>query len=455
MTGRDLPHLRTPIPGPVSRRLARRLRRYESRNVTYVDTRWPIFWARARGANVEDVDGNRFIDMTSAFAVMGVGHGNRRVVEALRTQSQKLLHGMGDVHPHELKVRLAEKLSRLTFARWERGGTGKVIFTNSGFEAVEAALKTAAIATGKPGVVAFQGAYHGLGYGALDATWRRDFRAPFEKQLGQFTVHLPFGQVPKRPPNREIGAVLVEPIQGRAGVIIPPDDFLPGLRRFCDRHGLVLILDEIYTGFGRTGKWFACEHWGTVPDLICVGKGMTGGFPISACIGRSSVMDTWPESTGEAIHTSTFLGNPLGCAMALAAIQEIEERGWIDQCERLGEWLRSRLSTLDSRLLVRGKGLMIGVELPTAQTCGELVRSLLRRGIIVLGGGDRHNVLTLSPPFVITEWQLDFFLKQFEVWWQHEVARDAGVVDQDSPGTRDPVVCPTVAARDREGVQCR
>lgn len=417
MTGRDLPRLRTAVPGPNSRRLARALRQVESRNVTYVDRRWPIFWARAKGANVEDVDGNRYLDMTAAFAVMGVGHTNPRVVAALRRQSGKLLHGMGDVHPHELKIRLARKLVALSFDRWEKldvGGaatprpslSAKVLFTNSGFEAIEAAIKTAALATGKPGILAFRDAYHGLGYGALDATWRRDFRKPFEKQLGHFTVHIPFGKVPTRLPRRDIGAVLVEPIQGRGGVIVPPDDFLPGLRAFCDRHGLLLIFDEIMTGFGRTGKWFACEHWNVVPDLICVGKGMTGGFPISACIGRARVMDAWPESKGEAIHTSTFLGHPLGCAMSLAAIKEIEARDLVHRAAVLGAYLRSASK-------VRGKGLLLGVEFKTARQCSDCVQFLLRRGIIALGGGTKHNVLTLSPPFVITDRQSEFFMKVF------------------------------------------
>jgi len=413
MTGRDLPRLVTRVPGPLSRRFARKLRAVECHNTTYVDRRWPILWAKALGSNVQDVDGNTFLDMTAAFAVMGVGHGNRRVVNALRTQSACLLHGMGDVHPHARKVRLAERLVALTFGRWRAGSrrsSGKVIFTNSGFEAVEAAIKTAVIHTGRPGVIAFKGAYHGLGYGALDATSRRDFRAPFERQLGHFTVHLPFGRVPSRLPRRDIGAVLVEPILGRGGIVVPPDEFLPGLRRFCDQHDLVLIADEIFTGFGRTGKWFACEHWRVVPDLICVGKGMTGGFPISACVGRSEVMDSWPESTGEAIHTSTFLGNPLGCAMALAAIQEIQTRGMVAASARLGAFLLDRLR--EPRFSVRGKGLMIGVEFPTAAECARVLRSLLQRGVIVLGGGDRHNVLTLTPPFVITERQLEFFVHQ-------------------------------------------
>lgn len=419
MTGRDLPRVRTAIPGPNSRRLARELRAVESRNVTHVDRHWPIFWARAKGANVEDVDGNIFLDLTGAFAVMGVGHANPRVVSALRTQSGKLLHGMGDVHPHELKVRLCERLVERTFTRWcsratvkrENSHPARAILTNSGFEAVEAALKTAMLHTGRRGVIAFEGAYHGLGYGALDTTWRRDFREPFERQLGRFTVHLPFGRVPGKLPWRDIGAVLVEPIQGRAGVIVPPDDFLPGLRRFCDRHGLLLILDEVFTGFGRTGKWFACEHWDVAPDLVCVGKGMTGGFPISACIGRREVMDSWPESTGEAIHTSTFLGNPLGCAMALAAIEEIQSRDLVERSAAMGRLLRQRIYSLPSpvsRLPLRGRGLMNGIEYPSARQCVRAVHSLLQRGILALGGGARHNVLTLTPPFTITEHQLTF-----------------------------------------------
>jgi 4-aminobutyrate aminotransferase-like enzyme len=375
-----------------------------------VDDRWPIFWKRALGSNVEDVDGNVYLDMTAAFAVMGVGHTNPRVVAALRKQAGKLLHGMGDVHPHELKVRLAQRLVQLTFGRWKH--RGKALFTNSGFEAVEAALKTAAIHTGRRGVIAFQGGYHGLGYGALDATSRSDFRKPFQKQLGHFTVHLPYGRVPARLPGRDIGAVLVEPIQGRAGVIIPPGEFLPALRAFCDKHGLLLILDEIFTGFGRTGRWFACEHASVVPDLICVGKGMTGGFPISACIGKSSVMDSWPRSTGEAIHTSTFLGNPLGCAMALAAIGEIEDRDLVVRSDQMGRSLLARLSILHPRLCVRGRGLLIGIELSSASECWRVVQALLGRGVIVLGGGTDHNVLTLTPPLVVTQRQLDYFMAQ-------------------------------------------
>ena len=442
-----LPRLKTPIPGPKSRALARPLRRYESRNITYVsrnwprsDRGWPIFWKRAADANVWDVDGNRYIDLTAAFGVASVGHSNPRVVAAIQAQAQQLMHAMGDVHPNELKVRLARELVGLTFGRWKKNG-GRVIFANSGAEAVEAALKTAAIHTKRPGVIAFTGAYHGLTYGALDTTWRADFRTPFTRQLGHFTAHVPFGTVPLvgrfvaysapkafgatkarrarrgrlgQPslphPIDHYGAVIVEPIQGRGGIVVPPDDFLQELRRFCDRHGLVLIFDEVYTGFCRTGRWFACEHWNVVPDIICVGKAMAGGFPIAACIGRAKVMDSWPESQGEAIHTSTFLGNPLGCAAALAAIAEMKRLQLANRANELSSYLTQALRHLDTSQssAIRGKGLMLGLEVDNAP---RLCNRLLQRGIIAIPEGDRNEVLGLTPPLMITKLQLDYCLE--------------------------------------------
>jgi 4-aminobutyrate aminotransferase/(S)-3-amino-2-methylpropionate transaminase len=391
MSGDALPRLKTSIPGPKSRALARQLRRYESRNITYVSNRWPVFWQRAAGANVWDVDGNRYIDLTAAFGVASVGHTNPRVVSAIQKQSRQLLHAMGDVHPNELKLHLARELCELTFK-----GPARVVFGNSGAEAVEIALKTAAVHTKRPGVIAFTGAYHGLTYGALDVTSREDFRAPFSRQLGHFTKHIPFGTLPRS--IASCGAVIVEPIQGRGGIVVPPDDFLPALRRYCDRHGVVLIFEEIYTGFCRTGRWFAYEHWNVVPDLICVGKGMTGGFPMSACIGRAPVMDSWPESKGEAIHTSTFLGNPLGCAAALAAIGEMKRLKLDVRSRQLGDYLCSRLK-------LRGKGLMLGLEVDNAP---RLCERLLRAGILALPEGD---VLGITPPLTITRRQLDYAIE--------------------------------------------
>ena len=416
------------------------LRRYESRNVTFIeaDGSWPIVWERARGAHVWDAEGRRYLDLTAAFGVAAAGHANPRVVQAGTRQMTKLLHAMGDVHPHALKARLASALSGLTFERWTRpraqGGTGeregsmrgKTIFCNSGFEAVEAALKTAKLATGKAGVIAFVGAYHGLGYGALNATHREHFRSHFSGQLGEFGRWAPFPAGPEELPavgeaierlfrGRPMGAVLVEPIQVRGGVNIPPPEFLPLLRRLCDEHSALLILDEIYTGFGRTGKWFACEHSGTVPDLICLGKALTGGFPLSACVGKGAVMDAaWPPSTGEAIHTSTFLGHPVGCAMALAQLEEIRTRRLVQRSASLGRVLLSLLSNMAARssalqLSARGLGLLAGLEVRatdgspgTTATLG-VVKTMLHSGFILLPEGEHANVLSFTPPLTISE----------------------------------------------------
>jgi 4-aminobutyrate aminotransferase-like enzyme len=313
---------------------------------------------------------------------------------------------------------------------------GKTIFCNSGFEAVEAALKTAMLATGRPGVLAFTGAYHGLGYGALNATHREHFRSPFRAQLREFARFAPFPTAPPQLDQVEselrrqfqrgkFGAILVEPIQVRGGVNIPPPGFLPLLRRLCDQHQALLILDEIYTGFGRTGKWFACEYTGTVPDLICLGKALTGGFPLSACVGRAELMDAaWPASVGEAIHTSTFLGHPVGCAMALAQLEEIAQRDLVRRSAQLGGFLVSSLDALAGsrssahsksatlKFSVRGAGLLVALELrhldqsPATETCLKIIKAMLHRGFILLPEGEHSNVISFTPPLTITKAQL-------------------------------------------------
>jgi 4-aminobutyrate aminotransferase-like enzyme len=416
------------------------LRDYESRNIVFIepDGSWPIVWERAGGVHVWDADGKKYLDLTAAFGVAAAGHGNPQVVKAGQKQMARLLHAMGDVHPHARKAELARELSRITFERWTKSPdpgrptpdpvSGKVIFGSSGFEAVESAFKTAMLATGKRGVIAFEGAYHGLGYGALNATHRNFFRNPFHFQLREFANFVPF---PTKPTDlaavewsirhffrREwIGAILVEPVQARGGINIPPKEFLPLLRKLCDEHGALLILDEIYTGLGRTGKWFACEHAGVVPDLICLGKALTGGFPLSACIGRADLMDTaWPASRGEAIHTSTFLGHPVGCAMALAQIQEIEKLGLPERSAKLGEFLlgelQSKISNPKFQIAVRGLGLMAGVELhlsdgrPATDAAMQAIKTMLQRGFILLPEGEYGNVISFTPPLTITKAQL-------------------------------------------------
>jgi len=436
------------------------LRDYESRNVLFAapDGSWPIVWERAKGVHVWDSKGKKYLDLTAAFGVAAAGHANSRVVRAGQRQMAKLLHAMGDVHPHALKAQLARELSRITFERWQRK-TGKVIFSNSGFEAVEAALKTAMLATAKRGILAFEGAYHGLGYGALNATHRKHFREPFRSQLREFGHFVPFpvGQASRLSQNgkevrnrrdacptmevvearvrsllrrEQIGAMLVEPIQGRGGINVPPPEFLPLLRRLCDEYGMLLILDEVYTGFGRTGKWFACEHGGVVPDIICLGKALTGGFPLSACVGRAEVMDAaWPESRGEAIHTSTFLGHPVGCAMALAQIAEIQRYQLCQRSAKLGsrllKLLQSEISHRTFQIAARGSGLMIGLELrqpdgtPATELAWQIIKEMLQRGFILLPEGEHGSVISFTPPLTISEEQLRATVRELQKILNH------------------------------------
>jgi 4-aminobutyrate aminotransferase-like enzyme len=411
------------------------LRCHESRNVTFLDPdgTWPIVWDRAEGVHVWDAEGKQYLDLTGAFGVAAAGHANPAVVAAGQQQMAKLLHAMGDVHPHALKAQLAQKLSAMTFERWSSGTRNtqhaKTIFCNSGFEAVEAALKTAMLTAGKYGVIAFKDAYHGLGYGTLNATHREHFRGPFGLQLKQFGNWVDFPTKASDLPVVElqirrffargwVGAILVEPVQARGGINVPPPGFLPLLRKLCDEHKALLVLDEIYTGFGRTGKWFACEHSNVVPDLICLGKALTGGFPLSACVGRADVMDAaWPASEGEAIHTSTFLGHPVGCAMALAQIAEIERLQLLERSATLGAALLAQLQNLQPatrnlQLAARGIGLMAGLELrrpdnsPAAAESIAAIKRLLQRGYVFLPEGEHANIISFTPPLTITEAQL-------------------------------------------------
>jgi 4-aminobutyrate aminotransferase-like enzyme len=434
-----LPELVTAIPGPRSRELAARLHAAESQNVTYLADDFPVFWDRAGGTNVWDVDGNRFLDLTSAFAVCGLGHCDPQVVSAARDQAGRLLHAMGDVHPTALKVEVCEALSRLTFERWGLG-RGKSILGSAGFEAVEAALKTAFLATGKPAVVTFEGAYHGLGYGALMVGGPPRFRTPFAAQLGGRATVVPFpacacdaawntgsdtrvacrcggtalaeslARVEAELARGETGAVLIEPVLGRGGQVVPAGALLPALRTLCDRHGAVLVFDEIYTGFNRTGRLFACEHFDTYPDLVCTGKALASGFPLSACTGRADLMDqAWPPSSGEALHTSTFLGNPLGCRMALASLSQHENPALAEGVQRNGLHFKHLLESVapPRRSRVRGLGLMLGLAIyddhgrPDGRLAASAISRALADGLILLNDGPEGHVLALSPPFAI------------------------------------------------------
>jgi 4-aminobutyrate aminotransferase-like enzyme len=411
--GTRSPALRTEIPGPRSRALAERLARVESRNVTSLDP-VPIFWARAVGANLWDVDDNRFVDLTAAFGVANVGHAHPEVVAAITRQAGSLLHGMGDVHPPEVKVELLEQLVAL-YPRATADSepvAARALLSSSGSDAVETALKTALLATGRAGILAFEGAYHGLSIGALDCTWRADFRDPFRARIAGSTRFARYGDLEdvRRIADESgdgIGAVLVEPVQGRGGERVPPKGFLAGLRRICDARGWLLIADEIYTGFGRTGRTFACQHEGVVPDLLCVGKGLASGMPISACLGRREVFDAWPRSSGEALHTQTFLGHPASCAAALASLEIMQRDHLPERSRRLGERalesLGKGLERCEVVSDVRGLGLMIGIECTTQEIALDTTHRLLEAGYVVLPSGDDGRVISLTPPLTIGE----------------------------------------------------
>jgi 4-aminobutyrate aminotransferase-like enzyme len=417
MSDAELERLTAPIPGPNTAARIPALRRHESRNVSYLAPDFPILWESASGATVVDVDGNRYLDFTAAFGVANAGHANRRVVAAVADQAARLMHAMGDVHPAALRPRLLERLSAI----FPQTPT-KAFLTTTGSEAVEAALKTAMLATGRTRFAGFRGAYHGLSLGTLPICGIDKFRAPFTAALGQSAVLLDYPSAAahvdassatdavraRLAVERDLAAIVVEPIQGRAGCIVPPDGYIRALRALCDELGILLIADEIYTGFGRTGRWFAVEHDGVVPDILCIGKAMGSGFPISAIVGRADVMDAWPASTGEALHTSTYLGHPIGCAAALATFEELARRQLPARAAALEPLVRSRLEALPSRCIVdvRGRGLLWGIELARAETAGKIVRDALRAGLILLQSGVAGNVIAISPPLIVSERQL-------------------------------------------------
>ncbi len=441
--GELLPKIVVPPPGPRSRACAADLAEYESPAIsTLSNGDRPIFWSAAAGANVIDADGNLYIDTTSAFGVTSVGHRNPRVVAAAEAQMHRLVHGMGDFLPPVARLDLARAL-REVLPR----GLDRVLFGLSGADAIELALKCAAVYTGRPGVIAFEGGFHGQTYGALAVTSRVSFSNRFRAQLGSHVARAPYPYPYRRPVgisedddgerclagvraaaaaiaagNLPPGCVIVEPFQGREGDIIPPPSFLPGLRALCDELGLLLIADEIYTGFGRTGRFWACEQTGVLPDLLCAGKALGGGFPISIVAGRADVMDAWRPNTPEAPHSSTFLGQPVACAAALAVLAELRESELVGRSFTAGNALRDGLreaTKTNPRVgEVRGEGMMIGIELvrdrssrePYPEVIPAVLQAGLEAGLILLPAGMFGNVISLAPAFVTTDRQLQYLI---------------------------------------------
>lgn len=416
-------------PGPRSRALANDLAELESpafedrrqeRAKASGEDQSPVVYARAWGSNVEDVDGNVYVDLVAGFGALLLGHGDARVEAAVRKQSQAITLALGDVYATEPKIELLRRLATL----FPEAGA-RVMLGSSGADAITAALKTAVLATGKSGVVAFEGAYHGLTHGPLAVCGLNPrFREPFVGQTGNFARFAPYPATEADLPRTlaavdaafatgTIGAVVVEPILGRGGCVVPPASFLPELRRITRAAGALLVVDEIWTGFGRSGATFATPD-GVIPDVICVAKGLGGGYPISACIGSARAMDAWGAHGGGAIHTATHFGWPVACAAALATLDAIAHDRIAERAREVGDRFRANLAAATrgtSIRDVRGRGLMIGLEVDGgAGAALALGRRLLAEGWLVLTGGTAGDVLTLTPALTIDEGLLDAFV---------------------------------------------
>jgi 4-aminobutyrate aminotransferase len=377
---------------------------------------YPLVVRRARGAMIEDMDGNRFLDFTAGIAVTNVGHSHPRVVAAIRRQSGRLIHMSGTDFYYAPQVRLAERLAALAPGPEPK----RVFFTNSGAEAIEAALKLARRHTGRNRVMAFINAFHGRTYGAMSLSGSKPMQRRGFSPLVPDIHHVRYGDLESVNalfrticPPEELAAIFVEPIQGEGGYIVPPADFLPGLRRLCDLHGVLLVLDEVQSGMGRTGKMFASEHWGVAGDIVCLAKGIANGLPLGAIVAKASVMD-WPSGS----HASTFGGNPVACAASLATIRLLEDR-YRANAERRGRQLRDGLAALEDRFTfireVRGLGLMVGLEVqsktgePAPVLRDELIELAFHRGLLLLPCGP--STIRFCPPLCVTKRQVEICLE--------------------------------------------
>jgi 4-aminobutyrate aminotransferase len=401
-----VPQIHTPLPGPNAAALIASDEQVTSPSYTRV---YPLVVAQGEGCTIEDVDGNLFLDFTAGIAVNATGHCHPRIVAAIQDQAERLLHMSGTDFYNVPQRDLAQKLAAIA----PGDAPKKVFFTNSGAEAVEAAFKLARYHTRRQHMIAFRGAFHGRTMGALSLTGskiaqRRGF-APLVPGVTHIDYSLEGLHSLERifkttlPPD-EVAGIIVEPIQGEGGYLVPPPEFHPTLRKIADEHGILLIADEVQSGMGRTGKMFAMEHWGVVPDIACLAKGIASGLPLGAIIARSDVMD-WPPGS----HASTFGGNPVSCAAALATIALLEEE-LIASAASVGEYLQAKLHALLVRRAdvvreVRGRGLMIGMELKTAAQRDELVQACFHRGLLLLGCG--ASTIRFCPPLIVTTDECD------------------------------------------------
>src|SRR6266511_3082929 len=424
--------LETAIPGPRSQEILARKQRVIARPLSIF---LPVVIERGEGATLTDVDGNTFIDFTGGVGCLNVGHASPRVVEAVQEQAAKFFHTDFTIVPYETYVTLAERLIALS----PFSGPAKAAFFNAGTEAIENAIKFARSYTKRPAVIAFEGGFHGRTLLAMSMTSKTH---PYKAGLGPFApevYRLPFAPDYRGPSAAEalaaleralvthvaaesVAAIVVEPIQGEGGFVVAPREFMQGLRRICDDNGIVLVVDEVQTGFGRTGKMFAIEHYGIEPDLITVAKSIAAGLPLSGVIGKAEIMDAPADSA----IGGTYVGNPVAQAAALAVLDVFEEDGLVERAVQLGETIRARMDGWAARWDaigdVRGVGAMLAIELvhdretkdPAPELASAIVEAAAERGLLLLKSGIYSNCIRVLVPFVISEPELDEALGVWE-----------------------------------------
>ena len=429
--------LRTEIPGPRSREILERKERVVADPLSIY---LPIVAAEGRGATLIDVDGNTFIDFTGGVGCLNVGHSHPRLVEAAQEQLARFSHTDFTIVPYELYVTLAERLCEVT----PIVGPRKAAFFNAGTEAVENAIKFARAFTGRPAVIAFEGGFHGRTLLSLSLTSKTH---PYKAGLGPFApevYRVPFAQDYRGPSAREalaalermfttqvaaehVAAIVIEPVQGEGGFVVAPPEFLEGIRRICDDHGIVFVVDEVQTGFGRTGKFFALEHYGIEADLMTVAKSIAAGLPLSGVIGKAEIMDAPDESA----IGGTYVGNPVAQAAALAVLDVFEEEGVVERAAQMGETIRQRMLSWQERFDtigdVRGLGAMLAIELvqdretkePAAELATTVVEAAAERGLLLLKAGIYSNCIRVLSPLLISDVELDEALAVWEDALEH------------------------------------
>ena len=406
--------LKTEIPGPRSREILERLRTSVAAPLSIT---FPIAAAEARGATLTDVDGNTFVDFAGGVGCLNVGHSHPHVVQAAQEQLDRFSHTDFTVVPYEVYATLSERLLRLA----PLGGPAKAAFFNAGTEAVENAVKFARAYTGRPAVIAFEGAFHGRTYLSLALTSKT---RPYKEGLGPFApevYRVPFNDAgairsafKTLVAAEDVAAIVFEPVQGEGGFIPATQEFVEGVRAICDEHGIVMVCDEVQSGFARTGRFFAIEHFGVTPDLITVAKSIAMGIPLSGVLGKSEIMDA-PQEGGVG---GTYVGNPVAQAAAVAVLDVIEDEGLVERSAAIGDTIRSRMLAWQERWPaireVRGLGSMLAIELADAELASDVVQAALERGLLLLKAGVTGNAIRVLVPLVIGDAELDEALGAWE-----------------------------------------